>query len=355
MKKYIIIISMLVSAQVNAQLTVNTINGNVGVKNASPTTPLSVNGTSTLNGNTNLENSGTRYLNFINNFSFDLDPQIDFNGFSWETPAQASPTEFYQVYNYADDRMYFDNDLSLANGVAMTIMNEGNVGINSSDPLNTFQVNGDALINSSQGELKVGFPISSGWGFSTIGGGASLQIRSYTNTSEETGGVTRLRVNNTGVVEVFGDIETSGEYLGLSDGRIKENVESINKGLSKIMAMNPVSYNYKVSEYPELNLIEGNQYGLIAQELESILPGLVSEKGKTININKEEAKIKSVNYIEVIPFLISAIQELNDELNEKNKTISKNSEAYDALVSRLDSLEAMMASNNKLENSTKLD
>ena len=69
----------------------------------------------------------------------------------------------------------------------LTVDGTGNVGIGIQTPLNKLHVEGDALFNSSIGNLKFGFPTSSGFGFSTTGGGATLILNSYTNTSTEAG------------------------------------------------------------------------------------------------------------------------------------------------------------------------
>lgn len=105
-----------------------------------------------------------------------------------------------------------------------------------------------------------------------------------------------------------------------SDIRLKSNISRINEScLSKIMDMNVVQYNLKQIE---LNLgdtaktkqylydensssLKKTHYGLIAQELKEIYPDLVSEGGDGF---------LSINYIEIIPLLISSIQELSSQL-----------------------------------------
>jgi len=51
---------------------------------------------------------------------------------------------------------------------------------------------------------------------------------------------------------------------------------------------------------------------MIAQELEKILPNTVK--------NMYDGKYKGINYIQIIPYLVAAIQELTEEINIlKNK------------------------------------
>lgn len=57
----------------------------------------------------------------------------------------------------------------------------GNVGIGTSNPKAKLQVEGDFLVNSSKGNMSIGYPSGHQWKFNTIGGGATLQL--WTNPS----------------------------------------------------------------------------------------------------------------------------------------------------------------------------
>lgn len=91
-------------------------------------------------------------------------------------------------------------------------------------------------------------------------------------------------------------------YYNRSDIRLKDNVESLQNGMNIVMALRPVSFSFKMDR--ELEVVP-NHFGLIAQEVENIIPDIVKEKNQ----------IKSINYNEIIPFLIKAIQELKEEIN----------------------------------------
>jgi len=81
--------------------------------------------------------------------------------------------------------------------------------------------------------------------------------------------------------------------------------------------------NLDQTNFPELKLSEGQRWGLIAQEVESVLPDLVSDNGSATHIDGEEMNIKSVNYIDLIPMLIKAIQEQDEEIKNLKASISK--------------------------------
>ncbi len=116
-----------------------------------------------------------------------------------------------------------------------------------------------------------------------------------------------------------GNVHVTGTFTNPSDERFKENVQPFKQALSKIMQMEVHTYNYKqMEEEKQFVLPEGEQIGLIAQELEAILPELVvdnvhaydkNEGIKGAERNVEKIEYKGINYIGLIPVLIEAIKE----------------------------------------------
>lgn len=100
----------------------------------------------------------------------------------------------------------------------------------------------------------------------------------------------------------------AGSWISTSDERIKENIESIDSSIESLMQLNPVKYSFK-SEAKET----ADRYGLIAQEVEGIIPDVVYTS--EVEIAGVE-NLKSVAYTEMIPLLIKAIQELKAEIDE---------------------------------------
>ena len=84
-----------------------------------------------------------------------------------------------------------------------------------------------------------------------------------------------------------------------SDISQKKNVISIVDALSIINAIEGVQFEWKKTGQ--------KSYGVIAQEIEKIIPEIVDEADG----------IKSVNYSGIIAFLIQAIKELNTKLENK--------------------------------------
>ncbi len=103
-----------------------------------------------------------------------------------------------------------------------------------------------------------------------------------------------------------GDSYTTGTYSS-SDVRWKSNVKTITNSLDIVNKLRGVYYNYN-DTYPALVTNKGRQIGVIAQEVQQVLPELVREVDKEGHL--------AVAYDKIIPVLIEAIKELNIK-NEK--------------------------------------
>ena len=171
------------------------------------------------------------------------------------------------------------------------------------------------------------------------------QVKVLTNGDVGIGTSTPVcKLSVAGDMGVSGDIFFCGTLMGsapphcLSDSRLKENIQSVENSLDKIVLMNPVIYDFKESEYPELRLPKGKQYGLLAQELEHVLPELVSENKNLLGTEEQETKLKSVNYTGIISILIGALQELKTEADHKNQMMEDMSEKIAQLEMKLERL-----------------
>ena len=99
----------------------------------------------------------------------------------------------------------------------------------------------------------------------------------------------------------FNDLAV-GTVYNYSDARAKSNVKSINYGLSTLSKLRPVSYT--LTNNPS-GQNDHQELGLIAQELEQVMPELV-------RTDKDGKKL--VNYTGLLPVLIKSIQELQKEV-----------------------------------------
>lgn len=116
-----------------------------------------------------------------------------------------------------------------------------------------------------------------------------------------------------------GNVYCTGSYLP-SDEKLKTNLRPLRNSLDKIMQLDVITYNYKASEFPEMNLPADVQNGFTAQNLETVFPELVK-----FNPAKKEQPVdfKAVNYIGLIPVLTEAIQEQQALIEKMQKRIDE--------------------------------
>jgi Chaperone of endosialidase len=131
-------------------------------------------------------------------------------------------------------------------------------------------------------------------------------------------------IASTAKLQVGGDIACVNISFS-SDVRYKKNIQAIEGALDKVTKMNGVTYDWKISEYPEMNFIDKKQIGFIAQEVEKVLPELVITDSKGY---------KSVDYVKVIPILLEAIKELNKDRDTLKKDIIAIQNTLKALIDR---------------------
>lgn len=116
-----------------------------------------------------------------------------------------------------------------------------------------------------------------------------------------------------------------GGYFG-SDLKLKQNVSNINSPLSTVLKLNGIQFNY-IDEGNSLKSTSSNntgyRLGLIAQEVEQVIPGIV----KTM-----PDSTKAVAYTDLTALLVEAIKEkelsidkLKLEIQKLNEKIALNS------------------------------
>lgn len=144
------------------------------------------------------------------------------------------------------------------------------------------------------GDSQTGF-FSPGAGQFTIVSVGSSILNINSSGVNVTGIVTSTRLSTGNVVS--SGIVTAQDFDALSDINYKENINTVNGALLKVEQMRGVKFNWKESGSPS--------YGVIAQELEQVLPELVHGNDP-----------KTVNYNGIIGVLIEAIKELKAEIEE---------------------------------------
>ena len=109
--------------------------------------------------------------------------------------------------------------------------------------------------------------------------------------------------------EADGDFHADGDVIAYStttpsDERLKENVKVIDNALDKLDQLRGVTFDW-------IDRDDKRSGGIIAQELEKVMPELVKE----VDSLKSEDGFKAVDYNGLIGLLIEAVKELNDKCN----------------------------------------
>ena len=95
-----------------------------------------------------------------------------------------------------------------------------------------------------------------------------------------------------------------------SDKRLKENIVD-----SNIVALDKIK-QLKMKSFDFISSGKHEEVGLIAQEVEAILPSVISK-------NPEKADdYLHIDYVAIVPYLIKSIQELNQKIEEMEKTVA---------------------------------
>jgi hypothetical protein len=106
-------------------------------------------------------------------------------------------------------------------------------------------------------------------------------------------------------------VNTNNSYGSLSDLKLKENIVDSNSQWDDLKAFRVVNYNFK----PETGAETFKQLGLIAQEVELVSPGLVSESPDRDEEGNDLGTVtKSVNYSVLYMKAVKALQEAMERI-----------------------------------------
>lgn len=106
----------------------------------------------------------------------------------------------------------------------------------------------------------------------------------------------------------FNSIQVKNVY-NYSDARAKTDIQSLDNSLDRILKLRPVSYTFSDNSVQNKFKTGGNgkEIGLLAQEVEKILPNIV--------LTDPDGN-KLINYTAIIPVMIDAIKTLQAEIEE---------------------------------------
>ena len=115
--------------------------------------------------------------------------------------------------------------------------------------------------------------------------------------------------SNAFVVNYDGSATLSGDLTINSDMRLKSNIISLSGALAKLLEIDGKTYTMKSNE-------KAAKIGLLAQDVQKVLPELVKE-------SDDKQGTLSVNYQGLIPVLINAIKEQQEQIDELKQLLNK--------------------------------
>lgn len=129
-------------------------------------------------------------------------------------------------------------------------------------------------------------------------------------------------LGNNSATEHWDDVVAS-DFIMYSDSKVKQNISEMIAGLSQIMQLHPVQFQYQNIITPD----NRTRYGLLADEVEAILPNLIINED--VDVDPETGQVvrtptdyKCMNYMELIPVLVQAIQDENKYVQLLEKRIN---------------------------------
>ncbi len=130
-------------------------------------------------------------------------------------------------------------------------------------------------------------------------------------TVSDISGIPILSVNSLGVVTVDDTLLVTGDVIAYhaSDKRLKDNIKPIENAIDKVKMIGGYEFDWN-----KLSKNEGHDVGVIAQEIEEVLPELVGTRGDGY---------KGVKYEKLTSLLIEAIKDQQIQIDELKSKLEK--------------------------------
>jgi len=136
-------------------------------------------------------------------------------------------------------------------------------------------------------------------------GGAVISGHVGINGSLVTSGTVQINEYIDGDLNVTGNVYASEDVVAFSssDERLKEDKTPISGALEKISTLDPIEFNWNDKQ----SIYSGHDIGLIAQQVQSIAPEIVTQRADGY---------LAMKYEKMVPLLVGAIQDQQKIINE---------------------------------------
>jgi hypothetical protein len=210
-----------------------------------------------------------------------------------------------------------DGSINPENNCKLSVLNNGFIGIETKEPKAMIDIAGRTASDTPGESHKIRFTYGGTglFGFRVGGPNSTLNIDRFDYSSNWQSIISisrptaRVGINNSNpsyTLDVNGTIACN-KLLETSDIRYKKNITPIQTPLQKVTQLKGINYEWKTEEYSEKNFSNGKQIGMIAQDVEKVIPEIV---------HTDNEGMKSISYDKITAVLVEAMKELNQK-NEK--------------------------------------
>jgi len=243
---------------------------------------------------------------------------------------------------YADGGDFY----SFGSGNAATFIAQGSGDGVRSGSINGYGVYGEST--NSSGGVFISYGSGDAGDFFAEGGGIGLY--GYASSGAGIGvfgsssGSSGIGVEGNGGLYAgyfAGNLAYTGTLSHVSDARLKQDIRTFPNALDTVLALRGVSFDWRRNEFPQMHFSKTRQIGFIAQEVEKVVPELVS---------KDRQGMRSLDYTQVVPILVEAIKQQQKQieaLKVQNKQLSDLKAQYATLASKLARLEQVQQANSR--------
>ncbi|RKX24878.1 MAG: hypothetical protein DRP45_07205 [Candidatus Zixiibacteriota bacterium] len=224
----------------------------------------------------------------------------------------SSPQEKFHITNGSFLLDGTNANMEVSGNTALATYSAAKVGIGTTSPNQKLSVNGSAEIGSlyldSQPPhmyMRIGtsgdFVLKAG---NSEGGSPGANLTMISGAAPKSyflNGNVGIATTAPGyTLDVQGSVNARDGYSQVSDRRFKADIQTITDAVGKISAIDGITFTWRCDEFQKMDFPSGRKLGVIAQEVETVLP-------EAVKSNPEG--YRSVDYGSLVPLLIEGIKE----------------------------------------------